>query len=120
MVSAPAFLAHFTTAITQYEGQGRQSLTNSKNEFLEEAAQNVINNARNLPSHYVISAFWNFTGKDLLIFREVTEFRPVLQAKEAVTQTSAKLSKVLEEYRLTLSRNYDVPAAPVPSTPFQS
>ena len=121
MISARNFRDNFASAIDQYANalQGQQ-LRDSSNEFLKEAAQDVINNSRKLPSHYVMSAFWNFTGKDLLIFREVPEFLPVLRAKETLTQVSARLSKILEAYRLSLSRNYDVPAAPVPSIPFQS
>ena len=84
----------------------------------DEIAQHVINNSQTLPSHYVIAKFWNSSGRELLRFRTTTEFEPVLRASNALLEHSRRLSRSLELFRLKLSRDYDVPAAPVPGLSF--
>ena len=120
MLSWPDFLSALEAALTKYEneraslGPRAQSLTDQTKEVLEEVAQHVINNVQALPSHYVISQFWNEVGSDLLSFRNRPEFQPLHQGMRSLVQLSATLKKALEAMRLSLSRQYDVPAAPVP------
>jgi hypothetical protein len=95
-------------------GPQAPSLTNIRKDIPKTVAEYLINNAQNLPSHYVISAFWNFNGKNLLSIRALPEFQPLRRATENLRKTSAVVKQGLEDYRLSLSRSYDLPAAPVP------
>jgi len=124
LLSWPDFLNSVQAALTTYEsqraslGSRAQSLT-EMSDLREEVAQHVINNAQVLPSHYVISQFWNSAGMNLLAFRNRPEFQPLHRAKDSLIENSAKLKRALEIYRLSLSRDYDVPAAPVPGLSFE-
>jgi hypothetical protein len=94
-------------------GPQAPSLTNIRTDIPKMVAEYLINNAQNLPSHYVISAFWNFNGKNLLAIRAGSDFQPLRRSAENLGKTSAVIKQGLEDYRLSLSRSYDVPAAPV-------
>src|SRR6266849_3404163 len=125
LVNSNTFRNMFEAALAQYESQRTslgvpaQSLVDSKKDVLEETAQHIINNTQNLPSHYVLSAFWNLTGNNLLSLCNAAEFLPLHRFKDKLVETSAKLKQILEAFRLTLSREYDVPAAPVPGISFE-
>ena len=124
MLSSPRFTAAVDEAFVAYENQraslGPQAplLTHTRGDIPKMAAEYVINNAQSLPSHYLISAFWNFSGKNLLVFRDTPEFQPLQRSKDRLNGISAKLKMMLESFRLGLSRDYDVPAAPVSSISF--
>lgn len=125
LLNSKMFLDAFEAGLAQYEAQRpsmglpAQPLAEMENQVREEAAQHVINNTQTLPSHYVISSFWNFTGRNLLALRNAPEFLPLLRSKDTLGETSATLKKALEYYRLKLSRDYDVPAARVPGLSFE-
>jgi len=125
LLDSNVFIDMFEAMLRQYEiqrpslGPQAQSLADTKKDVREEAAQHVINNVQSLPSHYVIASFWNSTGRNLLSLRNNPEFQPLHRATETLLKTSTKLKTELESYRLSLSRNYDVPAAPVPGIPFE-
>jgi hypothetical protein len=125
LLNSSTFINMFEAAFNQYESQRSsmgfpaQSLVDSKRDVQEEAAQHIINDVPNLPSHYVISAFWNSTGRDLLSLRTSHEFRPLHQSVGSLLKNSSKLKQVLEAFRLALSREYDIPAAPVPGISFE-
>jgi len=118
MISWKRFLEAVDTALTTYQSQRTAALTIGL-DVPKMAAEYLINNAQTLPSHYLMSAFWNSEGKSLLFFRNHPEFQPLHQARDKLHEHSAKLKQALESYRLTLSRSYDVPAAPVPGIPFE-
>jgi hypothetical protein len=99
-------------------GQAWPSYEQVRQELAAEAAQYVINNVDVLPSHYTYSFFWNFASRQLLQFRGLPEFRPILSAQAQLKEISLALRDGLEEYRLMLSRKHDVPAAPVPGISF--
>lgn len=90
-----------------------------RKELVRFSSEYVINNIQELPSHYATSDFWNFSGKKLLVFRSRPEFRPLQQAATTLAADSAKLRQVLLAFRLSKSREYDVPAAPVPGLPLE-
>lgn len=125
LINSNTFSNMFESALKQYEAQRAsmgfpaQSLIDSKQDVLKEVAQHIINNVSNLPSHYVISAFWNSTGRTLLSVRTAHEFRPLHQSMDGLLKNSSKLKKWLEAFRLALSRDYDIPAAPVPGISFE-
>lgn len=120
MLSWEQFLVSVGAALDIYEsgraslGPRAASLTDTRNDIPKMAAEYLINNAQTLPSHYVISAFWNSAGNSLIGFRNLPEFQPLHRSKDGLSEISAKLKQALEGYRLSLSRDYDVPAAPVP------
>lgn len=124
--SWPAFADSVRTALESYEarraslGPQATAIADMGRGLNEEIAQHLINNSQILPSHYVISSFWNSEGgARLASLRNSPEFRPVQQATEHLLEQSAKLKQALEAYRLSLSREYDVPAAPVPGAAFE-
>jgi hypothetical protein len=125
LINSNVFIEMFEASLKQYEtqrssqGPAAQSLVDMRQSVREEVAQHLINNVQTLPSHYVISSFWNFSGKNFLALRTAPEFQPLHRSTEKLLETSAKLKQVLEAFRLTLSREYDVPAALVPGISFE-
>jgi len=126
LTSRTEFLAGVNEALDRYEGLrdslGPQApvLTHTRGDLPRMAAEYLINNAQSLPSHYVISAFWNSVGKNLLSFRNHPVFEPLHRSEGRLSVISAKLKAASEDYRLDLSRNYDVPAAPVSGISFEA
>jgi|SRR5882762_1908590 len=124
LLNSNTFVNMFEAALKQYESQRpsmgvpAQSLVDSQKDAREETSQHIINNTQNLPSHYVLSAFWNLTGRNFLALRNAPEFLPLHRSKDKLLENSAKLKQALEHVRLHLSRDYDVPAAPVPGISF--
>ncbi len=90
------------------------SYIHTRKELFKVAAENLINNLQSLPDHYTYSSIWNFGGKEMFSLRNLDVFAPLYQAEAELNQASSRLKVDLEERRLDLSRNYDVPAAPVP------
>lgn len=88
-----------------------------RNELVQFAAENVINNIVSLPRHYTYSAFWNYASRELLTFRNLPNFPRLHGAQAELHEISSALKGGLEDHRLSLSRKYDVPAAPVPGLP---
>ncbi len=126
LLSWEKFSVSVEAALDIYESQraslGPQAplLTHTRKDVPKMAAEYVINNAQTLPSHYLISAFWNSSGgKSLLAFRNLPEFQQLHRSRDSLGEISAKLKQALETYRLSLSRSYDVPAAPVPGISFE-
>jgi hypothetical protein len=125
LTSSNEFLESVKEALNRYEslrdslGPQTPVLTHTHGDVPRMAAEYLINNAQSLPSHYLISAFWNSVGKNLLAFRSLSVFEPLHRSKDRVSEASAKLKLVSESYRLNLSRSYDVPAAPVSGISFE-
>ncbi len=87
---------------------------NSRPEVLKMAAENVINNIPTLPVHYLFAPFWNLAASYLLPFRNLPEFVPLHDARAKLREISSGLKQGLEDQRLSFSRKFDIPAAPVP------
>lgn len=126
LLSWPAFLDLFQAALTSYAsrrespGPTDRLSVDSAEGVKEEVAQHLINNSQTLPSHYTLSSFWNSEGRARLAsLRNDPTFRPLHESRTALFEHSAKLKQALEGYRLSLSREYDVPAAPVPGVPLE-
>jgi hypothetical protein len=90
----------------------------SEDDLVKYCAEYLINNLRELPSHYSLSGFWNSSNALLLGFRNLPRFKLLEKASEQLLLSSEKLKDVLESRRLSLSREFDVPAAPVPGITF--
>ncbi|HEV2490852.1 MAG TPA: hypothetical protein VGT03_13685 [Candidatus Acidoferrales bacterium] len=119
------FLDEVSAALEKYESQraslGPQapSFIHMREEIPKIVAEYLINNRQSLPSHYVISPFWNFAGKSIIAFRNLPEFGSLHRLRDGLSEVSAKLKQELESHRLTLSRTHDVPAAPFPGVSFE-
>jgi|SRR5208283_761907 len=100
-------------------GDNRPSYNLDRKELINETAQHVVNNIDFLPRHYTYSFFWNFACKNLLQFRGLPEFKVLYQAQAELKEISLSLREALEDHRLSLSRKFDVPAAPVPGVSFE-
>ena len=125
MLSDRSFLEAADRAYQEYEemrehlGPQAPILIHTRSDIPKMIAEYVINNVQTLPSHYVISALWNSTGKNLLSFRDQQHFTALLRSKDSLAEISAKLKRMLEDFRLQLSREFDVPAAPVAGVTFE-
>jgi hypothetical protein len=125
MLSDKSFVEASGRAFQEYEemrehlGPQAPILTHTRPDIPKMLAEFVINNVQTLPSHYVIAALWNSTGKSLLSFRDHRQFTALLRSKDSLAENSAKLKRMLEDFRLQLSREFDVPAAPVAGVTFE-
>jgi hypothetical protein len=127
LLSWPAFRGLLQTSIASYEnrreslGPTARPLSDMGGGIEEEVAQHLINNAQELPRHYVISVFWNSEARARLSsLKSDATFRPLLQASGNLLKHSGRLKLALENHRLSLSRDYDVPAAQVPGVSLEA
>jgi hypothetical protein len=127
LLNLPDFQKALDHALVAYENSdASKSPQGSMPADLRQDAPNIvaellINNTSQLPSHYMISRFWNSEGMNsLAAFKNMPPFEPLHQARRTLQENSAKLKLVLENFRLSLSRKYDVPAAPVPGLSFET
>ncbi len=76
-------------------------------------AQYMVNNTGELPSYYATSKFWNWHRTTLMETLNQPEIRPrhdsLLQAGERLEGASRDLLRRLEDLRLVLSLDHDVP-----------
>lgn len=125
LLSSKIFLETLNIHLDTYEGQRvsigphAPSINNSRPEIPRVFAENIINNVGSLPSHYMYSFLWNFKNKELLAYRDGQEFTSLHNAAAAMGQMSSGLKAGLEDHRLSLSRQFDVPAAPVAGISFE-
>jgi hypothetical protein len=95
------------------EGQGQ-----SKSEIYRVAAENVVNNVKELPPHYVYAKLWNAISPKLFPWKH-GEMDLLLAQEGALAQFSLQLVERLRELRLKLVREHDVPAASVAGLPLE-
>jgi hypothetical protein len=125
IVSSEQFSSKLAEILQTYESQrgtlGPQapSFNNSRDDLVRTSAENIINNVPSLPSHYLFAPFWNFASNDLLAFRRHSEFQPLHSVRGKLIDFSSDLRAQLEQLRLSLSRKFDIPAAPVPGISFE-
>ncbi|SRR5712692_9232537 len=102
-------------------GPHAPSFNNSRGDIPKVFAENIINNVESLPPHYLYSPLWNFRSKELLGFRNSSgfNFTALHNAVAILSQMSVALKTSLEDHRLSLSRGFDVPAAPVTGILFE-
>lgn len=118
------FMSSLEGELSFYEEQRRllrsdaSELIHSIPELPRLVVEYVINNAQSLPSHYLISAFWNANGRKLLRYRETNQFRDVSRDSEDLARVADRLKRDLTSLRFALSRSFDIPAANVPSISF--
>jgi hypothetical protein len=122
LLSWSAFSGEVLRLLESYEGRRASepqlpSFNLVRKELVQVAAENVINNVQSLPRHYTYSPFWNYASRELLTFRNLPHFPRLHEAQAQLHEISSALRGALEDHRITLSRKYDVPAAPVPGLP---
>jgi hypothetical protein len=129
LIAAPIFDKDVNKAFQKYEStitpiqHDAPSLESIKAHLPKFVAENLINNAHELPAHYTIHSFWKTFADDFQKYLSEFEdykgresFRKVAQAADALKETSLNLLRDLESQRLTLCREFDVPAARPPVT----
>lgn len=89
-------------------------LANSNEELRKSAAEYLINNIQNLPQHYTFSKFWALASSRMFELANLNNFEPLRSAAGRLKNISQHLKADLEDHRLSLSRKYDLPAAPIP------
>src|SRR5207244_10499846 len=84
-----------------------------KSDHVSVLADYIINNTGELPDHYTTAPFWNRYGERLLQVLQApavhNEYRLTSAAGAKLRQTSSKLNQNLQQIRLQLSRQHDVP-----------
>lgn len=89
-----------------------------RNDIPKHAAEYLINDIHDLAPHYTFSGFWKVASGSLMDFRYHPRFQPLRKTTHNLALTSSRLKQALESRRLSLSREFDVPAAPVPGISF--
>src|SRR5258708_8226836 len=127
LIAAPIFNQKVNEAFKKYEPkvtstQNYASIESIKEHLPKFVAENLINNAHELPAHYTIHSFWKTFANDFQ--RYISEFEgfkgrqsfiKLNQAADALKETSSSLLHDLEAHRQILCREFDVPAAQPPT-----
>ena len=100
-----------------------------KSDHVSILAEYIVNNIGDLPDHYTTAPFWNRYREKLVQVLQAPEVRNEYRQTQTVgaklRQTSTKLSQHLQQIRLELSIEYDVPyvdplSIPTPKSPWSS
>jgi hypothetical protein len=94
------------------------SLESIKEHLPKFVAENLINNAQELPAHYTIHSFWKAFANDFQKYLSEFDaykgrklFLELTRAADVLKETSLNLLHDLESQRHTFCREFDVPAA---------
>ncbi len=125
VISAPVFINQVNDALQQYDsmlntsqpyGPAAGSLRLNLSSYI---AEYLVNNIDSLPSTYETHRFWQLFGQSFQEHKNGPSFRALQGAIEELRQASLDLQHDLENQRLHLCREFDVPAAaPVVPTQF--
>jgi len=120
LISNPQFLEAVESSFRAYE-KARQrdplapDLSSTRNDDTKYAAEYLINNYRDLPSHYSLAKFWKAASDAMHLFRSSSGlFGPVQENTRILKRESERLASDLESLRRDFSRRFDLPAAPIP------
>jgi hypothetical protein len=119
LLSFPRFNDKLELCVREYEERRSSDplapdLAHSNDELRKSAAEYLINNIQTLPHHYSFSKFWALASSSMFELASMKNFEAVRSAAGRLKSTSQQLKTALEDQRLTLSRKYDLPAAPIP------
>ncbi len=89
-------------------------LGHMKSELPKLVAEYLINKIETLPDHYVASKFWEDASSNIRELRNQNNFQPLRDALAKLVNLSVLLKTSLEDFRLGMSRKFDLPAAPIP------
>jgi hypothetical protein len=79
----------------------------------EYVAEYLVNNIKSLPRHHTMYAFWQRFEPEFSEFKKRETFTRTGEAAGRLSRVSERLQSDLESLRLTLCREYDIPAAPI-------
>ncbi|MGO9126616.1 MAG: hypothetical protein ACLP6G_17240 [Terriglobales bacterium] len=119
LVSNPDFLSEVKKAIQRYESSvdqtqpQRPSFQRFENQIPTDVAEYLINKVDSLPMHYLTYLFWQENGRNFRAFDPWQGNTALPRASTQLANLSRELTNDLESHRLSLCREYDVPAAPI-------
>jgi hypothetical protein len=79
----------------------------------EYVAENLVNNITSVPRHHTMHLFWQRFGPEFSNYRNRETFSVTEAACVNLLGISERLRVDLESLRLSLCRDYDIPAAPL-------
>jgi len=79
----------------------------------EYVAEYLVNSTESLPRHYTMHSFWEAFRDEFAAFKNRQTFVALNTSAGSLRQISEGLQRDLESRRLTLVREYDIPAAPI-------
>ena len=119
LLASPNFQQRVAQCLSDYESRRLSSnpsypdLSDPRDQIPDYVAEFIVNNATSLPAHYNLHCFWEMFGEKfqefLIAFKQGTTAR----AAEKLMAISGHLGADLVSLRLTLCREYDIPAAPI-------
>jgi hypothetical protein len=122
LLSASSFQEHVNKCLQNYEAMlpfnpTYPDLLELRGKVGEYVAEFLANNSRSLPQHYTLYAFWKESAKTFFMdnfggFTETAHNNVRAKAQELLG-ISEQLRIDVETLRLTLVREYDIPAAPI-------
>jgi hypothetical protein len=121
LLKAPSFQGQVRKCLEHYEGMlpfnpTHPDLRELPGKIAEYIAEFIANNSRSLPRHYTLYAFWKEYAETFQEYFEgftETKHHNVRGKTLELLRISEQLSVDLEALRLTLVREYDIPAAPI-------
>jgi hypothetical protein len=119
LLQAPIFQGRVDQLLREYEASRQNGDTTRPNlldiatKVPEYVAEYLVNNAGSLPRHHTMYAFWESFGPEFTTFKGRVTFKATEAAARNLLETSEKLRLELESLRLSLCREYDIPAAPI-------
>jgi len=121
LLKASSFQEWVRKCLENYEAQlpfnpAHPDLLNRRDEIPEYVAEFIANNSRSLPRHYAMYSFWKEYAEtfqdDFGGFTETAHDNVKVKTRELLG-ISDQLGIDLEALRLSLVREYDIPAAPI-------
>jgi hypothetical protein len=120
LLQSKLFQEQVAECLSTYESQARTSnptypelVGHTRERAAEYIAEYLVNNTKSLPRHYVHYAFWESFAPEFNRFKERQTFAARDESANKLRNVSGHLRIDLETLRLTLCREFDIPAAPI-------
>lgn len=121
LLNAPNFQEQVRKSLENYEAMlpfnpTHPDLRDLPGKIAEYIAEFIANNSRSLPRHYTLYAFWKEYAEGFQHYSAgfvETKHHNVRGKAQELLAISEQLRVDLEALRLTLVREYDIPAAPI-------
>ena len=119
LLASSVFAKRVAECLSDYESKRLSTnpeypdLSDPRGQIPEYVTEFIVNNATSLPAHYNLHFFWQvFADRFQEFLVAFKQGEPSNAAKKVMT-LSGDLASELESLRLTLCREYDIPAAPI-------
>jgi hypothetical protein len=124
LLRSPSFQEQVKRSLANYEAllphnPTYPDLLEERGKITEYVAEFLVNNTRSLPRHYTLYAFWKEYAEGFQPYSagfDETKHQNVRGKARELRGISEQLRVDLEALRLTLVREYDIPAAPIDPT----